>query len=89
MKGSAMPGIGISELIALSLLVLFLFSPRELPLLARKIARGIYAMKHIFHRLEKEWQLLPEFKKTAATPPKPSSKNLGTDDSFPKKPGPV
>lgn len=52
-----MLGFGFTELLFISLLILLLFGPRELPKLARFVARLIYEMKSIFHRLEKEWNL--------------------------------
>ena len=57
-----MLGFGVLELGTIFLLVLFLFGPKELPNLARTIARIIYQMKNIFQRLEKEWKLKPESK---------------------------
>lgn len=52
-----MLGFGIMELISISLLVLILFNPKELPILARMLARWIHEMKHIFRQLEKQWNL--------------------------------
>ena len=52
-----MSGFGFTELLFLFVLVLLLFGPKELPKLARFIARLIYEMKNIFQRLEKEWRL--------------------------------
>ena len=52
-----MTGFGFFELCAIFLLVLVLFGPKELPNLARFIAKLIYEMKNIFQRLEKEWHL--------------------------------
>ena len=55
-----MSGLGFIELGAVFLLILILFGPRELPKLARFMARLIYEMKNIFQRLEKEWNLSSE-----------------------------
>ncbi len=52
-----MSGFGFTELFFLFLLILLLFGPKELPKLARFVARLIYQMKNIFQRLEKEWNL--------------------------------
>ncbi len=52
-----MLGFGIIELISISLLILILFRPKELPVLARTIVRWIHEMKNIFHQLEKQWNL--------------------------------
>ena len=52
-----MLGLGFMEVIGVLLLMLVLFGPKELPRLARQVARLIYEMKNIFHRLEKEWDL--------------------------------
>ena len=52
-----MLGLGFMEVIGVLLLILVLFGPKELPRLARQVARLIYEMKNIFHRLEKEWDL--------------------------------
>lgn len=52
-----MVGFGFFELCAIVLLVLVLFGPKELPKLARFVAKLIYELKNIFQRLEKEWRL--------------------------------
>lgn len=52
-----MTGFGFLELCAIFLLVLVLFGPKELPKLARFVAKFIYELKNIFQRLEKEWRL--------------------------------
>ncbi len=52
-----MPGLGFSELLVIFLLALFLFGPKELPILARFIVKLINEMKHIFNRLKEEWNL--------------------------------
>ena len=60
-----MLGFGFTELLFISLLILLLFGPRELPKLARFVARLIYEMKNIFHRLEKEWDLSSQHKSSS------------------------
>ena len=50
-------GFGFTELFFIALLALLLFGPKELPKLARFVARLIYEMKSIFQRLEKQWHL--------------------------------
>ncbi len=55
-----MPGIGFVELFVVFLLLLVLFGPKELPEMARRMARFIYEMKNVFQKLEKEWKLKPE-----------------------------
>ena len=52
-----MVGFGFFELCVIFLLALVLFGPKELPTLARFIAKLIYELKNIFQRLEKEWRL--------------------------------
>ena len=52
-----MTGFGLLEVCAIFLLALVLFGPKELPKLARFIAKLIYELKNIFQRLEKEWHL--------------------------------
>ena len=52
-----MTGFGFFELCVIFLLVLVLFGPKELPKLARFVAKLIYELKNIFQRLEKEWHL--------------------------------
>ena len=54
-----MPGFGLLELIVVFLLLLVLFGPKELPRLARGVARLIYEIRHIFQKLETEWKLSP------------------------------
>ena len=52
-----MTGFGLFELCVIFLLALVLFGPKELPKLARFVAKLIYELKNIFQRLEKEWCL--------------------------------
>ena len=52
-----MTGFGFFELCVIFLLALVLFGPKELPKLARFVAKLIYELKNIFQRLEKEWRL--------------------------------
>lgn len=54
-----MSGLGFQELCVIFVLVLILFGPKELPKIARHIAKLIYEMKNIFQRLEQEWNLKP------------------------------
>ncbi|MDE0518973.1 MAG: twin-arginine translocase TatA/TatE family subunit [Oligoflexia bacterium] len=65
-----MLGLGFTEFVFLFFLALLLFGPKELPKLARLIARCIYEMKNLFQRLEKEWHLF-EDQKTETTKSKP------------------
>jgi len=58
-----MLGPGFFEVGFIILLLLLLFGPKEIPQLARFLARFIYEMKSIFKRLEKEWNLVSEDKK--------------------------
>ncbi|MDE0119431.1 MAG: twin-arginine translocase TatA/TatE family subunit [Bdellovibrionales bacterium] len=58
-----MLGLGFTELVFLFLLALLLLGPKELPKLARLMARFIYEMKSLFQKLEKEWCLFEDQKK--------------------------
>ena len=61
-----MLGLGFTELLFLFFLALLLFGPKELPNLARLMARFIYEMKNLFQRLEKEWGLFENQKEVSS-----------------------
>ena len=55
-----MLGLGMIEIFFLLIVLLCLFSPKEIPELARLVLKGIYEVKNVFSKLEKKMSLNEE-----------------------------